>query len=72
MTLHCEAKTENINLFLPKDQLLSKAAREKYTGGSCGQTFEIHWGVCDFAKKNELLHLYYGQRVDVCAPDFKF
>ena len=42
MTLHCEAKTENINLFLPKDQLLSKAAREKYTGGSCGQTFEIH------------------------------
>lgn len=51
---------------------MSKAAREKYTGGSCGQTFEIHWGVCDFAKKNELLHLYYGQRVDVCAPDFKF
>ena len=72
MTLHCETKTENINLFLPKDQLLSKAATEKYPGEICGQAFEIHWGVCDFAKKNELLHLYCAQNVDVCVPDFKF
>ena len=35
MTLHCEAKTENINLFLYKDQLFSEAATENYSGEIC-------------------------------------
>ena len=36
MTLHCEAKTKNVNLFLPKDQLLSKVATDSYyTGEIC-------------------------------------
>ena len=35
MTLHCEAKTKNINLFLYKDQLFSEAATESYSGEIC-------------------------------------
>ena len=35
MMLHCEAKTKNINLFLSKDQLLSKAVTDSYTGEIC-------------------------------------
>ena len=31
MTLHCEAKTKNINLFLSKDHLFSEAATESYS-----------------------------------------
>ena len=35
MTLHCKTKTRNINLFLSKDQLLSEADTESYTGEIC-------------------------------------
>ena len=35
MTLHCKTKTKNINLFLSKDQLLSEAAADSYTGEIC-------------------------------------
>ena len=35
MTLHCKKKTKNINLFLSKDQLLSEAATDYYTGDIC-------------------------------------
>ena len=35
MTLHCEAKTKNINLFLYKDQLFSEAITESYSGEIC-------------------------------------
>ena len=35
MTLHCKTKTKNINLFLSKDQLLSEAATNSYTGDIC-------------------------------------
>ena len=35
MTLHCEARTKNINLFLYKDQLFSEAATEGYSGEIC-------------------------------------
>ena len=39
MTLHYETKTKNINLFLNKDQLLSKAATEGCSSEIC-RSFE--------------------------------
>ena len=35
MTLHCEAKTKNIDLFLYKDQIFSEAATESYSSEIC-------------------------------------
>ena len=35
MTLHCEAKTKNVNLFLHKYELFSKTAAERYSGEIC-------------------------------------
>ena len=35
MTLRCEAKTKNIDLFLYKDQLFSEAAIESYSSEIC-------------------------------------
>ena len=35
MTVHCEAKTKNINLFFYKDQLFSESATESYSGEIC-------------------------------------
>ena len=35
MTLHCEAKTKNIDLFLYKDQIFSEAATESYSNEIC-------------------------------------
>ena len=35
MTPHCTTKIKNISSFLSKDQLLSEAARENYSGEIC-------------------------------------
>ena len=35
MTLHCKTKTKDMNLFLSKDQLLSEADTDSYTGEMC-------------------------------------
>ena len=35
MTLHCEAKTKNINLFLSKDHLFSEAATVSHSCQIC-------------------------------------
>ena len=35
MILHCKTKTKNINLFLSKDQLLSEADTDSYSGEIC-------------------------------------
>ena len=35
MTLHCNTKTKNINLFLPKVQLLPEADTDSYAGEIC-------------------------------------
>ena len=40
MTLHCKTKTKNINLFLSKDQLLSEADTDNYTGEMFGNVVE--------------------------------
>ena len=62
MTLHCEAKTKNINLFLPKDQLLSKVATDSYYTGEicnvlkCSPTLLNSLRSLQFCEKNELLH----------------
>ena len=35
MTLHCEAKTKNINLFFSKDHVFTEAATESYSREIC-------------------------------------